>query len=118
VTRALVIVDDDEMLRRLLTMLIGADDRFSVVAEGSDGEEALRLLDEHDPDVLLLDLAMPRMDGLQVLDRLDGRARPRTVVLTGFADPQTHERVLELGAAACLVKGQDFDRLLEVLATI
>jgi DNA-binding NarL/FixJ family response regulator len=116
VRRTLVVVDDDTSLRFLLRTLIAADDRFLVLGEAADGVGALEVVDELDPDLLLLDLGMPHMDGLQVLERIGGRRRPRTVVLTGFADDETHARAIGLGAAACLVKGRDFHRLLEVLA--
>lgn len=114
----LVIVDDETPLRVLLRKLITRDGRFDVVAEGGDGQEALDLVERHDPDLLLLDLGLPELDGLQVLERLNGSDRPQTVVLTGFDDPYTRQAVEELGAADCLVKGTDFQQILDCLSDL
>jgi DNA-binding NarL/FixJ family response regulator len=112
---SLLLVDDEAGLRRLVRLLVTRDGRMEVVGEAADGHEALDRVDELDPDVVLLDLGLPTLDGLEVLARLQGRARPKVVVLTGFDDPATHARARELGAAACLVKGRDFERVLDVL---
>lgn len=111
----MVVADDEPGLRELLVLLIGRDERFRVVAETGDGLQALAAVDTHDPDLLLLDLGMPHLDGLEVLQRLSERPRPATVVLTGFTDPDVHRQAVELGAYACLVKGLDFGRLLATL---
>lgn len=116
-TRRLIIADDEAPLRDLLRHLIERDGRFDVVAVAADGEETLALVAHHDPDVLLLDLGLPRLDGLQVLERLAAQDRPATVVLTGFDDPTTLRAARELGAVSCLVKGRDFGRLAEALAS-
>lgn len=112
-----LIVDDDEAIRRLIALLLGRDDRFTVIGQAEDGEQALELVGEHDPDLVLLDLAMPRMDGLQVLATLDGRARPRVAVLTGFNEERLQQQVLAAGAVLCLEKGRDFEDLANALAT-
>jgi DNA-binding NarL/FixJ family response regulator len=115
VTRSVVVVDDEPGLRRLLGMLLERDGGFTVAAEAGDGVEALDAVRQHDPDLLLLDLGLPRMDGLEVLQRLQGGARPTTVVLTGFADDATLAQADRLGAAACLIKGGDFARVVATL---
>jgi DNA-binding NarL/FixJ family response regulator len=111
-----VIADDEATLRSLLRALMRTDHRFDLVGEAGDGREAMALIEELDPDVLLLDLGMPVMDGLEVLAALQGRERPRTIVLTGYSEEQTLRQAIELGAAACVVKGSGFDRLLDVIA--
>lgn len=103
--RRVVLVEDDVSLRRLLRLALAGDDRFEVVGEAGDGVVALELVATLDPDLLLLDLAMPRMDGLEVLDVLDDRTRPSVVVLTGFEDPALERRVLDAGASGYLTKG-------------
>jgi DNA-binding NarL/FixJ family response regulator len=114
--RRVVIAEDEASLRALLRHFVERDDRFEVVAEAVDGTDALEAVELHDPDVLLLDVRLPGLDGLEVLQRLRGRPRPRTVVLTGYDDPQMRERVATLGAVACLVKGRDFASLVEAMA--
>jgi DNA-binding NarL/FixJ family response regulator len=89
---------------------------MELVGEAADGVEALSLVEQADPDVLLLDLSMPRLDGLSVLARLreNGR-RPRIVVYSGYADPASARAAHELGAADCLVKGVPTAVLIESL---
>jgi DNA-binding NarL/FixJ family response regulator len=111
-----VIADDEAPLRGLLRILIERDGRFAVLGEAADGRATLTLVDELDPDLLVLDLGLPELDGLQVLERLGDRPRPRTVVLTGFDDPTIHATARELGAVSCLTKGRDFTEVLDVLA--
>ncbi|HSK23616.1 MAG TPA: response regulator transcription factor [Egicoccus sp.] len=117
-TWRLALADDDATLRRLLRMLFERDGRFEVVGEAADGVEALDLLAAVEADVLLLDLAMPRKDGLEVLTELDRRPRPRVVVLTGFVEPALRRQVLDLGAHACLEKGADFASLTNAVAGV
>ncbi|WP_052666736.1 response regulator [Nitriliruptor alkaliphilus] len=114
-TRTVVVVDDEPGLRRLLRLLLDRDGGFTVLAEAADGVAALEAVRTHDPDLLLLDLGLPGLDGLEVLEQLQGQPRPATVVLTGFTDETTHARACELGAAACLVKGTDFHRVVPTL---
>ncbi|MEX2503246.1 MAG: response regulator transcription factor [Egicoccus sp.] len=117
-TWRLALADDDATLRRLLRMLFERDGRFEVVGEAADGAEALDLLAEIEADVLLLDLAMPRKDGLEVLAELGGRPLPRIVVLTGFVEPALQRQVLDLGARACLEKGADFASLTSAVVAV
>ena len=112
-----MIADDADDIRMLLRMQLSADARFSVVGEAADGQEALDLIDANQPDLLVLDLAMPRMDGLEVLERLHNRDRPPIVVLSGFTNEAMIERALELGAAAYITKGHDLETLPDQLAT-
>ncbi len=100
------VVDDSDAVRVLLRTLIDLEIDLEFVGEGANGEEALLLVDELAPDVLVLDLAMPQMDGLQVLESLRERAsQVRTVVYSGFASPQLAEAARERGAVDVLLKG-------------
>jgi DNA-binding NarL/FixJ family response regulator len=116
--RQVLIVDDNSQLRQLLRALLQSDGRFEVVGEAADGIEALRLVDELTPELMLLDLSMPGMDGIEVLERLAERERPPiTVMLSGYTDEALRAQVLGAGAALCLEKGLDFTELTERLAT-
>ena len=101
-----VIVDDAQPLRALLRSTLSRDGRFDVVGEAGDGREGVRVVLSNTPDVVLLDLAMPVMDGLEVIPRIvAGSPATRIVVLSGFEARQVEEEVIELGAAAYLPKG-------------
>jgi DNA-binding NarL/FixJ family response regulator len=115
VTRVLL-VDDDPALRQLLRLLLQRDPRLEVVGEAGDGAAGLAAIADLDPDVVLLDLAMPGRNGFEVLAELDGRARPAVAVVTGFDDPALREQALAAGAVAFLVKGRGFAELVETVA--
>lgn len=110
-----VLAEDNLPLRTLLRFAVDADPRFEVVGEAADGVETLELLESQDPDLLLLDLSMPIMDGLEVLEKLVHRARPVVAVLTGFEDPDLEQQVLQAGASIYLTKGSAFDGLVDRL---
>lgn len=116
-----ILADDDLPLRMLLRILLERDGRFEVVAEADDGKHAIALTEHHDPDLLVLDLSMPEMDGLEVLEQLgrrDGRDRPVIAVLTGFPEPDLEDQARAAGAAAYLTKGSAFGRLTDDLAEL
>jgi len=113
-----VIADDANDLRSLIRLVLDTDNRFDVVGEAADGEQALDLVEQQHPDLLLLDLAMPRMDGLEVLADLGGRIPPTVVVLSGFTSPDAVEQALELGAASYLTKGSRIGELPDALAAV
>lgn len=116
-TWRIVIADDDAALRALLRVTLERDERFSIVGEARDGADALDEVARSDPDLLLLDLDMPRMDGHEVLEKLRPEARPTVVVLTGL-DDEHEERTLDAGAARYLEKGSAFDGLADQLAQV
>jgi DNA-binding NarL/FixJ family response regulator len=107
-----VIADDAEDLRMLVRISLVADPRFDVLGEAADGVEALELVESQDPDVLLLDLGMPRMDGLEVLEHLRRRARAMPVVVfSGYTSDKIKQQALDLGAVAFIEKGADLDSI-------
>ena len=104
----IVIADDADDIRLLVRMQLSVDGRFKILGEAGDGQEALDLIDLDEPDLLLLDLAMPTMDGLEVLSRLQSRGGPvHTVVFSGFASQTMIDRAMSLGAVAYIDKGRD-----------
>lgn len=100
-----LIVDDDALVRSGLTMMLGGASTVEVVGEASDGSEVLGAIDRHRPDVLLLDLRMPKVDGLETMGLVRGQPRPpRVLVLTTFDTDDHVLSALRSGAAGFLVK--------------
>src|SRR5260221_8318463 len=102
-----VIADDHPVVREGLVAIFKSQKDIKVVAEATNGEEALELCSHHLPDVLLLDLRMPEKDGLQVITELTARrlARPRVIVMTTYESEEDIRRALKAGAKGYLVKG-------------
>jgi len=102
----ILVADDHPMLREGLVAVLGTQPDFEVVGEAADGEEAARLAGTLRPDVILLDLEMPNVDGVEALERLrDAGSEARAVVFTAY---DTDERVLgalRAGARGYLLKG-------------
>ena len=98
-----VIADDAEVLRSLLRRALDRDPRLEVVGEAADGREALDMVDALRPDVLLLDLSMPVLDGTGVLRQIGGRCP--VVVLTGYGESDLGEQCRALGAKGFVEKG-------------
>jgi DNA-binding NarL/FixJ family response regulator len=101
-----VIADDLSATRKLVRAMLELDDHLEVVEEASDGIEAIASVISVDPDVLVLDLSMPNMDGLEVLVHLQKvGARARVVVLSSHARDRMAPLVRNLGAAGYIEKG-------------
>lgn len=104
-TIRVLIVDDQHLVRAGLRMLCHTDPELEVVAEAATGREAIRLVDEHVPDVVLMDLRMPGMDGIRATAAiLATRPTTRVLVLTTFDDDDHLYPALAAGAAGFLVK--------------
>ncbi len=115
----LVVVDDDPMVRAALRMMLGGDSGLVVVAEASDGEEALRVVPASDADVVLMDIRMPVRDGLSATEELLA-ADPalKVIVLTTFDTDDMVLRALRIGAAGFLLKDTPPARLVEAIRTV
>jgi DNA-binding NarL/FixJ family response regulator len=101
-----LVVDDAANLRELLTVLLDVEDDFEVVGTAADGVQALARADALEPDIVLLDLAMPVMDGLQALPALRARLpQARIVIFSGFEHEALAREALAAGADAYIEKG-------------
>lgn len=118
-TTRVILIDDHAIVRRGLASLLRADPRYEVVAEASDGEEALSRLEAVDADVAILDLSMPRLNGLETLRRM-GRQHPktRTLVLSMYDDEQFVAQALRDGAYGYILKQAMDDELFGALDRI
>jgi len=101
-----VIADDHPVMREGLAAILKTESDLKVVGEATDGEEALEMCNQHHPDVLLLDLRMPRKDGLQVLTELAARTvyRPGVIVMTTHESEGDVRRFVRSGAKGYIVK--------------
>jgi DNA-binding NarL/FixJ family response regulator len=100
-----LVADDQRVVREGLATLLRLLDGIELVGTAADGEEAVRLAAEHDPDVVLMDLRMPRVDGIEAIRRLSERGdRPRTIALTTYADDASVLGALRAGARGYLTK--------------
>ncbi|WP_204072495.1 response regulator [Planotetraspora phitsanulokensis] len=114
-----LIVDDDPLVRAGLTMMLGGAPDVRVVAEAGDGAEALSLIDLHDPDVVLMDIRMPAMDGLSATEALRARPRaPEVIVLTTFDADEHVLRALRAGAAGFLLKDTPPDEIVAAVRQV
>lgn len=102
-----VLVAEDEALIRLDLVELLTDEGYDVVAEASDGEEALKLARELEPDLVVMDVRMPRMDGITAASKIAEERIAPVVMLTAFSQRDLIERAREAGAMAYVVKPFD-----------
>ncbi|MFI6232799.1 response regulator [Micromonospora sp. NPDC050784] len=100
-----VIVDDDPLVRGMLTLMLDGADGIVVVGEAADGATAITAVDRHLPDVVLMDIRMPGVNGITATERLRRRHRPpEIIVLTTFDTDEHVLRALRAGASGFLLK--------------
>ena len=114
---SVLLVDDDPMVRTGLGMILGGDPELSVVGEAADGEEGLRLIRQLRPDVVLLDIRMPVLDGLGVLERLE-ETGPRVLVLTTFNTDDYVLRALRQRAQGFMLKDADPSEIIAAVRAV
>jgi len=119
VTIRVAIADDHAVVRQGLRTFLELQDGMDVVGEAADGEEAVALVERTAPDVVLLDLVMPRVDGLEAIRRIRECApATRVLVLTSFADDRTVLPAVRAGAAGYLLKDVQPPELAEAIRTV
>ncbi|MEZ9184573.1 response regulator [Vibrio splendidus] len=111
-----MLVDDHPLMRRGISQLLSFEDEFEVIAEASNGTEAVALAHEEEPDLILLDLNMKGMSGLDTLKalRTDGSSA-NIVILTVSDSPADIEAIVKAGADGYLLKDTEPDELIELL---
>jgi DNA-binding NarL/FixJ family response regulator len=119
VTISVVIADDQRMLRAGLRMVIETEPDMNVVGEASDGVEAVAVVRRLRPDVVLMDIAMPRQDGLAATRVLLGTPNPpRVIVLTTFDTDENLYRALQAGASGFLLKVSSPEHLITAIRVV
>ncbi len=118
-SRRVLVVDDAEELRMLLRRRVESREGLQVVGEAADGVAAVELASQLQPDLVMLDLAMPRMDGLEALPLIRAAVPGvRVIVLSGFNQSTLAERAIEAGADHYVVKGGSMRELLDLIENV
>ncbi len=111
-----ILVDDHDLIRQGMRTMLETNANIVVVGEGKDGSDAIRLVEEHLPDVVLIDVIMPEMDGIVATRQIkDSFPHVGVVVLSGHDEQQFIFDALKAGASGYLTKTADLD---EVIATV
>lgn len=116
---SIAIAEDQRMLRGALASLLDMEEDLHVVGQAEDGAEALALVERTQPDVLLMDIEMPRQSGLDIAEILKQRSSPcRVIILTTFARPGYFERAIQAGVHGYLLKDEPSDKLAESIRRV
>jgi DNA-binding NarL/FixJ family response regulator len=114
-----LLVDDHEVFLQGLVMLLSQDERLDVVGTATNGADAVQLAGVLRPDVVLLDVVMPGIDGFEAAEQLRARVPDAAVVLvSGIDEERALERAAAVGAAAFVAKAEAVDRLPEILVSV
>ncbi|MGW5261328.1 response regulator transcription factor [Microbispora sp. NPDC004025] len=118
-TARVLVVDDQAVVRDGLVLLLGLLPEIEVVGSAADGEAALRLVADERPDVVLMDLRMPRMDGVEATRRIrTGFPDTQVVVLTTYTDDESVFAALRAGARGFLTKSADAEEIARAVTTV
>jgi DNA-binding NarL/FixJ family response regulator len=114
-----VLADDHPIVRKGLHSSMSADPRVHVVGEAADGEEALRLIQELNPDLAILDINMPKLDGLAVASRLSTLSLKTKIIFLSFhSGEHVFRAALNRGARGYLLKGSATEEVLDAIRTV
>ncbi|MFD3824356.1 response regulator [Streptomyces sp. NPDC058625] len=118
-TRVLL-TDDQPLVRHGLRVLIADHPQLEVAGEAANGEEAVRLADQLAPDVVMMDIRMPGMDGIEATRRITASSDtpPKVLILTTFDDDEYVYGALRAGASGFLVKDMDMDQILTAIEIV
>jgi len=113
-----IVVDDHPFIRSSVKMLL-KQEHFEVVAEADNGADAVQLAREHAPDLIILDIAMPKLDGLEVISRISALGLPsKILVLTSQSALFYSMRCMKAGAAGYISKTNDLDELIKAIKAV
>lgn len=114
-----LLADDHSIVRRGMRALLDTDPSVEIVAEAADGLEALKLAEEHEPDLMILDIAMPKLNGIDVAARCQKMARPpRRIMLSMHVDESYILRSIQSGARGYLLKDATDEDLLPAIRAV
>lgn len=112
------LVDDQPLLRRAFSLMLSVEDDIDLVGEAADGEEAVSLAREAAPDLMLMDIEMPRRNGLEATRLIRSAGATQVIILTTFDRDDYLFEALEAGAAGFLLKNTEPERLLDAIRTV
>lgn len=115
---SVVLVDDQELVRAGLQRILGTSDDLEIVAECGDGAEALDAVADHEPDVVVMDIRMRGMDGIEATRRLRADDGPPVLILTTFDDDDVLWGAIDAGAAGFILKEAPADELIRAVRTV
>ena len=115
----ILIVDDHPVVRAGLASMLGTQAELDLIGSSPSGEDALRLIEEREPDVLLLDLRMPGMSGVQTLQAIKAAGRSvRVIILTNYETDEDIYRAVQAGAQGYLLKDTSLRDMLEAIRAV
>ena len=115
----ILIVDDHPVVRAGLASMLGTQAELDLIGSAHSGEDALRLTEERDPDVILLDLRMPGMSGVETLQALKATGRAaRVIILTNYETDEEIYRAVQAGAQGYLLKDTSLREMLDAIRTV
>ncbi|QFT90656.1 Transcriptional regulatory protein DegU [Bacillus sp. THAF10] len=118
-TTKIVIIDDHQLFREGVKRILDFESNFHVVAEGDDGDEAMDLMAQHDPDVFIMDINMPKVNGVEATRRLvDANPEAKVIVLSIHDDENYVTHALQTGARGYLLKEMDADALVDAVKVV
>ncbi|MFD2133487.1 sporulation transcription factor Spo0A [Pseudogracilibacillus auburnensis] len=115
------IVDDNRELVHIMEEYFNGQDDMEVIGVAYDGRECINIMDELEPDILILDIIMPHMDGLAVLQKLREKKlekQPNIIMLTAFGQEEVMRKAVEYGASYFILKPFDFENLVEKIREV
>jgi DNA-binding NarL/FixJ family response regulator len=115
----LIIADDHPIVRQGLVNIIEQDAAYAIVAQCGEGQETLRLIGELKPDIVIVDISMPGLDGLQIVtSSLEKNVTSRFIILTMYDDVEYFDQAMELGVKGYLLKENAVNELMECLHAV
>ncbi|WP_066315132.1 response regulator transcription factor [Bacillus sp. FJAT-29814] len=118
-TTKIIIIDDHQLFREGVKRILEFEKSFQVVAEGDDGSEAVTLVEEHRPDVVIMDINMPQMNGVEATRELVGKYPDTKVIILSIHDDENYvTHALQTGACGYLLKEMDADALIEAVRVV
>ncbi|GAA5415675.1 transcriptional regulatory protein DegU [Paraliobacillus ryukyuensis] len=118
-TKNIVLIDDHMLFREGVRRILEFEEDFKVVAEGNDGDEAMKIVEDYQPDVILMDINMPHIDGVQATKQLIDKFPEVKVIILSIHDDENYvTHALKSGAQGYLLKEMDSDALIEAIKIV